>query len=91
MAKGYTIRNGDGAWAKQHHSSFPPTLQRRCNQPFQRRYDDKNFYYASRHLQVDNSGNKKKFSKHVRKYSTLRAKTGKMDEPVTGELNINRD
>ena len=24
-------------------------------------------------------------------YSTLRAKTGKMDEPVTGELNITRD
>jgi len=24
-------------------------------------------------------------------YSTLRAKTGKMDDPVTGELNITRD
>ena len=24
-------------------------------------------------------------------YSTLRAKTGKMDEPLTGELNITRD
>ena len=26
-----------------------------------------------------------------KRYSTLRAKTGKMDEPVTGELNITRD